>query len=274
MGHSIQDLILNFVIILFLLIVVIIFPLNLWQYEMYEGVFIYAIGIAAGIILLLTIYIFKQRLRRLQISEISPIMLRLLNILTVIFILAFLTSRNINIETFSQGEKESLAILFFFLTFLIYNEIFMFKRLFSLIRMGITGKWLKSIAKNTNSPFIKERLFLIDSATESYIWEKYLVGIIIISNFIEEIIDKLYYEKNKEHTGFKKKVKSLQLDNIKDPISNYTLMDFYYKIRSKYAHELYKKGISPSEEEMKISLRLMKEFVKVITKYFDQTIDI
>ena len=138
------------------------------------------------------------------------------------------------------------------------------ERIIIAYKAGFNATFLKELKESINNNEIRARISYIEDLINVFVVGMVLTSLIIVSIFLEKIINILYKQKyGKIEGGFGHKIKALGL-NIVDAKSNYTLQNFYEKIRSKYIHKEVTKKLAPSNEEMQITFKLLRKFLETL----------
>jgi len=172
---------------------------------------------------------------------------------------------SMNIELISNKNGISSFSFLFMIGFLqIWPPVYLFlyfQREKIIYDIGLNDDFFKQIRNEIRIKDIEEKLLYAEEATSLFTIGRSLTSLIMISNFFENVLNSLH----RERAGFGKKAKELEL-NVTDEISGYTLEKFYYKIRSRYVHEVKERGLIPTLNEMKITFRLLKKFLESLAQ--------
>ena len=266
------------VLLVIFVILLIITPYKLYVDNLQIISFLFLLGLLGGFISVFIFQhpVFKRKKGRLvSVLKVSDRYLLLIaSLIGFMYFLLFLQGQKLSWQI-SKTENVTIndILVMFFVpylsVFIVYYLINNLKAMYFLVSLGLTESYVKNISQRIRTNQIKDRMILAYTVLDTFENGLFMATIFMISNFFEEIID-LFWEKGlvkeEKRLGFKKKVKALELD-IKDPLSNLKLSEWYYKIRSKYAHEIYKSGPFPSISEVKVSLGLLKNFLEKLPAF-------
>ena len=190
-----------------------------------------------------------------------------LSLLTAIFFFTYFVL-GYNIEFIGSEISISSIASFFLLSFLqiwpLLSQFLTLRWEILIYELGLDEGHIKKFLESISDQEIKDEIISLQGAFELFKAGRLMDSLVMISNFFEDVIKKLYIQKIGKDDGFGTKVKELGL-NVIDDDSGYSLTDFWGSIRSKYVHALLEK-IRPSIREMEITLRLLKNFLEKLAE--------